>query len=143
MAVRSLWWTAVLLLALTVSVCRGQQRYLIFLNRHVDFPWNPPLNYSQYCNFMMVNRSINAPGSCRPINTFVHAPAASLIALCANQPNRSLPFSQQQFPVTVCRLIRRIPTCTYRGTPHNHRVQVGCWGGLPVHLQNTTTTLAS
>uniref|UniRef100_A0A8C2YC84 Ribonuclease A-domain domain-containing protein n=1 Tax=Coturnix japonica TaxID=93934 RepID=A0A8C2YC84_COTJA len=118
-------------------MCRGQPGYHNFLNRHVDFPWNPPLNYNQYCNVMMMQRGMGNPGACKALNTFVHAPATSLNPLCANQPNRGLNTSQQQFPVTVCRLIRRSPTCTYRGTPHNHRVQVGCWGGLPVHLPHS------
>uniref|UniRef100_A0A8C2TQ17 Ribonuclease A-domain domain-containing protein n=1 Tax=Coturnix japonica TaxID=93934 RepID=A0A8C2TQ17_COTJA len=137
MAVRFLWWTAVLLLALIVSVCHGQQRYLNFLNRHVDFPRTPSVNYNQYCNVMMMRRGMGTPGACKIFNTFVHAPDTSLNTLCINQPNEALPITRQQFPVTTCRVIRHFPTCMYRGRPFNHRVQVGCWGRLPGHLENT------
>ncbi|NXJ16899.1 ANGI protein, partial [Odontophorus gujanensis] len=85
---------------------------------------------------MMVQRGINVRGRCKTTNTFVHTPPGNLNTLCINQPNRALRTTQRQYPVTVCNMIRRNP-CTYAGNQFNHRVEVGCWGGLPVHLNNS------
>ncbi|NXC42082.1 ANGI protein, partial [Penelope pileata] len=137
MAMRSPFWTAVLLLALTVSSCSGVPTYQDFLQKHVDFPRTRFQNNALYCRRMMAQRGINVNGTCKTKNTFVHARPTYLNTLCTNQPNWALRTTRQQFPVTVCGLIRRQPTCTYAGNQFNHRVEVGCWGGLPVHLQNT------
>ncbi|XP_021237481.1 angiogenin-like [Numida meleagris] len=142
MAMRSLW-TATLLLALTVSTCYGVPTYQHFLMTHVDFPRTQFSNNALYCQVMMIQHGINVHGTCKTINTFVHAPPTNLNTLCTNQPNWALHTTQQQFPVTVCNLIRRHPTCTYTSVnglwanQFNHHVRVGCWGGLPVHLDNT------
>ncbi|POI21508.1 hypothetical protein CIB84_014745 [Bambusicola thoracicus] len=133
----SLWWTTILLLALTVSTCYGVPTYQDFLQTHVDFPMTLFPNLALYCNVMMAQRGINVHGRCKTLNTFVNAPPTALNTLCINQTNWSRPITQQQLPVTVCRLIRSRPTCTYTGNQFNHRVQVGCWGGLPVHLDGT------
>ncbi|POI23389.1 hypothetical protein CIB84_012862 [Bambusicola thoracicus] len=138
MAMSSLWWTTILLLALTVSTCYGVPTYQDFLYKHVDnTERNKYTNNAAYCNFMMARPGMHDPRGCKTRNTFVNAPPTALNTLCRNQPNRALRTTQQQLPVTVCDLIRSRPTCTYTGNQFNHRVQVGCWGGLPVHLDGT------
>nr|4PER_B Chain B, Angiogenin [Gallus gallus] len=111
--------------------------YQDFLRTHVDFPKTSFPNIAAYCNVMMVRRGINVHGRCKSLNTFVHTDPRNLNTLCINQPNRALRTTQQQLPVTDCKLIRSHPTCSYTGNQFNHRVRVGCWGGLPVHLDGT------
>ncbi|POI20903.1 hypothetical protein CIB84_015350 [Bambusicola thoracicus] len=131
----SLWWTTILLLAL--STCYGVPTYQDFLHKHVNFPRTPIPSNAAYCNVMMARRGMSVHRRCKPLNTFVHTDPTNLNTLCRNQPNRALRTTQQHFRVTVCKLIRNRPTCTYTGNQFNHRVRVGCWGGLPVHLDGT------
>ncbi|POI18590.1 hypothetical protein CIB84_017664 [Bambusicola thoracicus] len=133
----SLWWTTILLLALTVSTCYGVPTYQDFLHRHVNFPRTPIPSNAAYCSAMMERRGMSVHRRCKPFNTFVHAPLTALNTLCINQPNQAIRTTQQHFRVTVCKLIRSRPTCTYTGNQFNHRVRVRCWGGHPVHLDAT------
>uniref|UniRef100_A0A803YER9 Ribonuclease A-domain domain-containing protein n=1 Tax=Meleagris gallopavo TaxID=9103 RepID=A0A803YER9_MELGA len=108
-----------------------------FLRKHVDFPRTQSPNNNQYCDVMMMRRGMSSSGRCKDLNTFVHTDPQNVVQVCRNQPDRAIRTTRQRFPVTVCKLIRRKPSCRYRGTQRNHRVQVGCLRGLPVHLNNT------
>ncbi|NXL96032.1 RSFR Ribonuclease, partial [Alectura lathami] len=134
-AMRTPWWTAVLLLALIVSTYTQDNRYAKFLWIHMDFPMTPAR--TNYCQNMIARRCVNAPGTCKDINTFVHAPAPNLTTICANQPNGSLQNTQQRELVTVCRLIGGPPNCRYAGTQYNRFVRVRCEDGFPMHLNTT------
>uniref|UniRef100_A0A669QC42 Ribonuclease A-domain domain-containing protein n=1 Tax=Phasianus colchicus TaxID=9054 RepID=A0A669QC42_PHACC len=111
----------------------------VYVRKHVDFPRTPSANDNQYCNLMMQRRRMASRGNCKTINTFVHTAPGNLIPVCTNQPDRALRTTGQRFPVTVCKLISSKPNCTYRGNRYNHRVQVGCLGGRPVHLTHATS----
>lgn len=134
----SLWWTAILLLALTVSMCYGVPTYQDFLYKHVDFPKTSFPSNAAYCNVMMVRRGMTAHGRCKSFNTFVHTDPRNLNTLCINQPDQALRTTRRHFRITDCKLIRSHPTCRYSGNQFNRRVRVGCWGGLPVHLDGTS-----
>ncbi|NXL96186.1 ANGI protein, partial [Alectura lathami] len=137
MAMRSLWWTAVLLLTLIACTCTQNARYQRFLQQHVDYPKTRYPNNARYCQAMLVRRRVNIRGICKPTNTFVHTRASNLRTICTNQPDGALRGTRRRFPVTVCRLIRSRPTCTYTGRQFNHRVRVNCERGFPVHLSTT------
>ncbi|XP_013806665.1 ribonuclease CL2-like [Apteryx mantelli] len=140
MAMRSsLWLMLALALALLVSVGAQETRYQKFLRQHVDYPRTPGLVGARYCNILLMRRAVNGPGRpCKPVNTFVHAPAKQLLSVCAQQPD-GLHVTVGTLPVTACRLVggNVRPPCTYRASQLNHRVQVACQNGRPVHLDRT------
>ncbi|XP_064359803.1 ribonuclease CL2-like [Dromaius novaehollandiae] len=139
MAMRSLWLMLTLALALLVSEGAQETRYQKFLRQHVDYPTTSGLPGARYCNVLLMRRAVNIPGRpCKLVNTFVHAPAQQLLAVCARQPD-GFHATVGTLPVTACRLVGRNvhPPCTYRVAQLNHRVQVACQNGLPVHLHRT------
>nr|XP_009669693.1 PREDICTED: ribonuclease CL2-like [Struthio camelus australis]XP_009669694.1 PREDICTED: ribonuclease CL2-like [Struthio camelus australis] len=139
MAMRSLWLMLAVALALLVAVGAQETRYQKFLRQHVDYPMTSGLAGARYCNVLLMRRAVNGPGRpCKPINTFVHAPARQLLTICTHQPD-GLRVSAGILPITACRLVggNVRPPCSYRAYQLNQRVQVACQYGQPVHLDRT------
>ncbi|XP_067388393.1 ribonuclease-like [Emydura macquarii macquarii] len=110
--------------------------YPQFLRQHVDNPKTRARNDRAYCNMMMQRRGMASP--CKRTNTFIHAPASQLQAICgpAGRPaGRNLHDSNSRYRLTVCRLAggSSRPPCNYRGGRTTRRVRLACVGGLPVH----------
>nr|XP_009485850.1 PREDICTED: ribonuclease CL2-like [Pelecanus crispus] len=127
------------LAALSGAAC--QSRYGKFLRQHVDYPPTSTLPPHRYCEIMLVRRQVTVQGQpCKNFNSFVHAPAAQLVAACSQTPDAAGFYSTPNtMNITACRLRTRNswPPCNYRAQQLQHHVRVACINGLPVHLQNT------
>uniref|UniRef100_A0A8C3FQH7 Ribonuclease A-domain domain-containing protein n=1 Tax=Chrysemys picta bellii TaxID=8478 RepID=A0A8C3FQH7_CHRPI len=101
--------------------------YQQFVNQHVDFPRSRVPNNQNYCDLLMQRRGLTRP-ACKPINTFIHAPAG-----------QNLYDSTGTFRVTTCREApsSRPRRCRYRASVRVTRVRVACNSNLPVHLEPT------
>ncbi|XP_066041091.1 ribonuclease CL2-like [Chamaea fasciata] len=136
------WVLCMTLLLAALAGVLGETRYDKFLRQHVDYPQTSTQSALRYCNTMMARRQMTNP-VCKYINTFVHAPAADLVAACSQMPNRDMTYSTTYpMSITVCRHRSRNlqPPCNYRGWQAQHYVRVNCQRGRPVHLNSTSTT---
>ncbi|KAM6135692.1 ribonuclease CL2-like [Phoenicopterus ruber ruber] len=151
------WALCMALVLAAVAGAVGETRYEKFLRQHVDHPQTSVRAAHRYCEIMLARRQVTAPGRpCKPSNTFVHAPAAELVAACTQVADaagiRSTPTPMS---LTACHLRRgntrrqedtRLredtrPTCTYQVRQLHHHVRVACLDGLPVHLAGTHAPL--
>ncbi|XP_075767934.1 ribonuclease-like isoform X2 [Pelodiscus sinensis] len=112
--------------------------YQDFVNRHIDFPKSRVPGNRNYCDILMARRGLTRR-SCKPTNTFIHAPSGQLRAVCGRGGRpvfRNLRDSLRRFPVTICREVpgSRPGRCRYRASGRNTRVRVACTQNLPVHL---------
>ncbi|KAH1182143.1 ribonuclease-like [Mauremys mutica] len=129
-----LFLTLVLLAACLAQLSEGAN-YRQFLNRHVDFPKSG--NDRLYCNRIMQRRGLTRP-VCKPTNTFIHAPANQVQAICtyAGRCHGRNCDSNASFSLTICRVRpgSRPGRCVYRASTRNRRIRVGCRQRLPVHF---------
>uniref|UniRef100_A0A8C8S089 Ribonuclease A-domain domain-containing protein n=1 Tax=Pelusios castaneus TaxID=367368 RepID=A0A8C8S089_9SAUR len=113
--------------------------YQQFLTRHVDFPKTGAPNDRIYCNTLMQRRGLTRP-VCKPTNTFIHAPANQLQAICRRAGRcrgRNLCDSNSAFRLTTCRVApgSRPGRCNYRARVLTRRIRVACnRQRLPVHF---------
>ncbi|XP_066042255.1 ribonuclease CL2-like [Chamaea fasciata] len=136
------WVLCMTLLLAALAGVLGQLQYSRFLRQHVDYSQMSAQLGLRYCNTMMARRQMTNP-VCKYTNTFVHAPAADLVAACSQVPNSNGMYSTTYaMSITVCRLRggNTQPPCNYRGRQARHYVRVACQRGLPVHLDSTSTT---
>ncbi|XP_014432983.2 ribonuclease pancreatic-like [Pelodiscus sinensis] len=117
--------------------------YQDFVNRHVDYEKTPINPERLYCDRMMQRRGM-AGRTCKPTNTFLHAPEAQLQAICGRGGHHvphprydNLYESNDVISGTLCTEApgSRPNDCKYRESPVRSRVTVGCVRGRPVHLQ--------
>ncbi|XP_010134476.1 PREDICTED: ribonuclease CL2-like [Buceros rhinoceros silvestris] len=117
------------------------QNYQTFLQKHVDNPRTRVQRAQRYCDIMMQRRRVMVRGNhCKPLNTFVHAPARDLVAACNRRPNAvGRHTTRRRLSLTNCRLLRgrNWPRCTYRAQQVRRYVVVNCRNGKPVHLDST------
>ncbi|XP_074838557.1 ribonuclease-like [Carettochelys insculpta] len=136
---------ALLLVALLVALlawpaeAQRETRHEKFLRQHVDFPQTRAPDARRYCNLLMARRNLTAP-ACKPTNTFLHAPAAAVDAVCGaggSPSTENFHDSTAAFLLTVCRLDggRPSPPCSYRGRVTTQRVRLACIRGVPVHFK--------
>ncbi|XP_010150731.1 PREDICTED: ribonuclease CL2-like, partial [Eurypyga helias] len=118
-----------------------ETRYEKFLRQHVDYPRRSTLAAHRYCETMLAQRGVTAPGRpCKPSNTFVHAPINELLAACSQKPDAmGIHSTPRPLDFTACRLRGgdTRPPCAYRARQLQHHVLVSCLDGLPVHLAGT------
>lgn len=136
------WVLCTTLVLAALAGALGETRYEKFLRQHVDYPRTPTLAAQRYCETMLARRRVTASGRpCKPSNTFVHAPAADLVAACSQEPEPGTGFHSTAgaLSLTACRLRGgdTRPPCAYRARQALHRVRVACSDGLPVHLAGT------
>ncbi|XP_067388331.1 ribonuclease-like [Emydura macquarii macquarii] len=132
---------ALLLLAVGLAPLSHGASYQQFLTRHVDFPKTGAPNDRLYCDLLMQRRGLTRL-SCTHHNTFVHAPAARLRAVCGpggTHVRLNLYDSPEPFPVTTCRVRpgSRPGHCQYRATVGLSQVRLACVRRLPVRLEPT------
>ncbi|CAM5096093.1 unnamed protein product [Natator depressus] len=135
-----LFLTLVLLAASLAQLSEGAS-YQQFVTRHFDSPKTRAANDRLYCNRMMQSRGLTRV-FCKRRNTFIHAPAGQLQAICARGGTHvrlNLYDSLESFNVTTCRALPRSRPghCRYRAAIGNTKIRVACAKGLPVHLQPT------
>uniref|UniRef100_A0A674IM42 Ribonuclease A-domain domain-containing protein n=1 Tax=Terrapene triunguis TaxID=2587831 RepID=A0A674IM42_9SAUR len=115
--------------------------YQQFVTRHFDSPKTSAANDRLYCNLLMQRRGLTRV-FCKRRNTFIHAPAGKLQAICARggtHVSLNLYDSLESFNVTTCRALPRSRPrhCRYRAATGNTKIRVACVQGLPVHLEPT------
>ncbi|XP_025905849.1 ribonuclease CL2-like [Nothoprocta perdicaria] len=135
-------WPLLVLLALAALAPGGcyETRYEKFLRQHLDHPGPAGPPGGRYCSTLLQRRRVNGPGRpCKPVNTFVHAPAAELLALCAPRHGPALRTTAAALDVTACRVTGGsvYHPCAYRAARRHQRVEVACEDGRPVHLSRT------
>ncbi|RLW09239.1 hypothetical protein DV515_00002634 [Chloebia gouldiae] len=138
------WVLCVTLVLAALAGAAGETRYEKFLRQHVDNPRTSTLAAHRYCETMLARRRVTAQDRpCKPSNTFVHAPAADLVAACSQAPDPDTGFhsTPSALSLTACRLRGRDtrPPCAYRARQAQQHVRVACRDGLPVHLAGTYT----
>ncbi|XP_050774005.1 ribonuclease-like [Gopherus flavomarginatus] len=121
-----------------ISECAS---YRQFVTQHFDNPKTNAANDRLYCNLLMQRRGLTRI-FCKRRNTFIHAPAGQLQAICARggtHVSLNLYDSLESFNVTTCRVLpRSLPgNCRYRAAIGNTKIRVACVKGLPVHLEPT------
>lgn len=135
------WVLCMTLVLAALAGAVGETRYEKFLRQHVDNPRTSTLAAHRYCETMLARRRVTAPGRpCKPSNTFVHAPAAVLVAACSQAPDATrFQSTPRAVSLTACRLRGgdTRPPCAYRARQLQHHVRVACQNGLPVHLEGT------
>uniref|UniRef100_A0A8C8RWK4 Ribonuclease n=1 Tax=Pelusios castaneus TaxID=367368 RepID=A0A8C8RWK4_9SAUR len=132
----------VVLLPAGLALGRRETRHekFQFLRQHVDNPKTRARDDRTYCNMMMQRRGMATP--CKRTNTFVHAPATQLQAICGPAGRgigRNLHDSNTHYRLTTCWLAGAStrPPCNYRGGRSIRRIRVACVRGLPVHYDQT------
>ncbi|XP_054489884.1 ribonuclease CL2-like [Agelaius phoeniceus] len=137
------WVLCMTLVLAALAGAAGETRYEKFLRQHVDSPRTATLAAHRYCETMLARRQVTAPGRpCKPSNTFVHAPAAELVAACSQVPDQTgFQSTPRALSLTMCRLRGgdTRPPCAYRARQAQQHVRVACRDGLPVHLAGTYT----
>uniref|UniRef100_A0A8C3R4N6 Ribonuclease A-domain domain-containing protein n=1 Tax=Cyanoderma ruficeps TaxID=181631 RepID=A0A8C3R4N6_9PASS len=135
------WVLCVTLVLAALAGALGETRYDKFLRQHVDYPRTSTLATHRYCETMLARRRVTGSGRpCKPSNTFVHAPAAQLVAACYQAPGSDgMHSTPSTMSVTACRLRggNTQPPCNYRARQMQQHVRVACRDGLPVHLAGT------
>uniref|UniRef100_A0A8C8RXR0 Ribonuclease A-domain domain-containing protein n=1 Tax=Pelusios castaneus TaxID=367368 RepID=A0A8C8RXR0_9SAUR len=115
--------------------------YQQFVTRHINFPKTSAPNDRRYCDLLMQRRGLTRI-FCKHSNSFIHAPASQLRAICrrgGTHVRLNLYDSRKPFPVTTCRVLpgSRPGRCRYRAASGVTRVRVACVRRLPVHLEPT------
>lgn len=137
------WLLCMTLVLAALAGALSETRYEKFLRQHVDNPRTSTLAAHRYCETMLARRRVTGPGRpCKPSNTFVHAPAAQLVAACSQAPDSEGMYSTPNaLSLTACRLRGgdTRPPCNYRARQMQQHVRVACRDGVPVHLAGTFT----
>ncbi|CAM5096108.1 unnamed protein product [Natator depressus] len=81
---RPLLFLTLVLLAVCLAQLSEGATYRQFLTRQVDFPKTSASNDWLYCNCIMRRQGLTRP-VCKPTNTFIHAPAGQVQAICSAQ----------------------------------------------------------
>ncbi|XP_030042517.1 sialic acid-binding lectin-like [Microcaecilia unicolor] len=109
------------------------QNYDEFRKKHIDSRTNKKHN-NQYCNTIMEQKINRDTGTCRKVNTFIHAPEKVVVILCRRIPN-AMKTSTKKFSLTICKLQRkRGQRCTYKAKNEFRRIEIKCEDSLPVHF---------
>ncbi|XP_067400716.1 ribonuclease-like [Emydura macquarii macquarii] len=135
---RPMLFLLLVLLAAGLAQLSEGVSYRQFLTRHVDNPKTGAPNGRIYCNTLMQRRGLTRP-VCKLTNTFVHAPAHQLQAICRGAGRchgRNLCDSNAAFRLTICRVMpgSRPGRCNYRARVQTRRIRVACRQRLPVHF---------